>query len=72
MTSKFQSTLGMKYYSTIKTILKYFRRTKDLILTYGGGDLIVESFIDFDSQLHMNNTKIIFDFVFTCNRPVIN
>ena len=39
MTSRFQSNPGLEHWVAIKAILKYLRRTKDLILTYGEGDL---------------------------------
>ncbi|KAL2249908.1 UNVERIFIED_CONTAM: Retrovirus-related Pol polyprotein from transposon RE1 [Sesamum indicum] len=32
--------------TTVKTILKYLRRTKDIFLVYGGGELILEGYND--------------------------
>ena len=39
VTSRFQSNPGLEHWVAVKAILKYLRRTKDLVLTYGGGDL---------------------------------
>ena len=52
---------------TVKAILKYLRRTKDLVLTYRGGDLQLTSFTDSDVQSDMDDRKSISGFVFTCN-----
>ena len=48
VTSRFQSNLDLKHWIVVKVIFKYLRRTKDLILTYGGGDLQIYGFIDSD------------------------
>ena len=39
VTSRFQFNPGLEYWVAVKAIIKYLRRTKDLVLTYGGGDL---------------------------------
>ena len=52
----------------VKAILKYLRRTKDLALTYEGGDLQLIGFTDYDIQSDMNDRKSISGFVFTYNR----
>ena len=44
VTSRFQSNPGMEHWIAIKAIFKYLRRTKDLVLTYGGGDLQIDGF----------------------------
>ena len=36
MTSRFQSNPGLEHWITVKAIFRYLRRTKDLVLTYGG------------------------------------
>ena len=40
MVSRYQSNPGLKYWTTVKHILKYLRRTKDYMLMYGGDELI--------------------------------
>ena len=51
----------------VKAILKYLRRTKDLVLTYRGGDLQLTGFTDSDFQSDVDDRKSISGFVFTCN-----
>ena len=48
VTSRFQSNPGLVHWVVVKTILKYLRRTKDLVLTYGGDDLQLTGFTDSD------------------------
>ena len=40
VTSRYQSNYGEEHWAAVKTILKYLRRTKDLFLVYGEGDLL--------------------------------
>ena len=48
ITSRYQSDPGEEHWTTIKNILKFLRRTKDLILTYGRDKLKHEGFTDSD------------------------
>lgn len=49
----------MEHWNAVKNILKYLRRTKDLFLVYGGGDLQselqVEAYTDSDFQSDVND-----------------
>ena len=56
----------------VKAILKYLRRTKDLILTYGGGDFQLIGFTDFDFQSDVDDRKSISGFVFICNGGAVS
>ncbi|KAL0301632.1 UNVERIFIED_CONTAM: hypothetical protein Sradi_6440000 [Sesamum radiatum] len=44
VTSRYQACVGEAHWTTVKTILKYLRRTKDVFLVYGDGQLILEGF----------------------------
>ncbi|KAL0308170.1 UNVERIFIED_CONTAM: Retrovirus-related Pol polyprotein from transposon TNT 1-94 [Sesamum calycinum] len=46
VTSRYQACAGEAHWTAVKTILKYLRRTKDVFLVYGGGQLILEGFSD--------------------------
>ena len=35
VTSRFHSNPGLEHWVAVKAVLKYLRRTKDLVLTYG-------------------------------------
>ena len=72
VTSRFQSNPGLGHWMAVKAILKYLRRTKDLILTYGGGDLQLIGFTDSDFQSDVDDRKSISGFVFTCNGGAVS
>ena len=52
MTRKYQFDPGESHWTTIKNILKYFRRSKDTFLFYGGqeDELVVNGYIDANFQ----------------------
>ena len=56
----------------VKVILKYLRRIKDLVLTYGGGDLHLVGFTNFDFHSDINDRKSISVFLFTCNGGIVS
>ncbi|KAL0444835.1 UNVERIFIED_CONTAM: Retrovirus-related Pol polyprotein from transposon TNT 1-94 [Sesamum latifolium] len=50
MTSRYQACAREAHWSAVKIILKYLKRTKDMFLIYGGGELILEGYIDASFQ----------------------
>ncbi|KAL0451188.1 UNVERIFIED_CONTAM: hypothetical protein Slati_1096900 [Sesamum latifolium] len=46
VTSRYQSCAGEAHWGAVKSILKYLKRTKDIFLIYGGGELILEGYSD--------------------------
>ena len=56
----------------VKAILKYLKRTKDLVLTYGENDLQLTGFTDSDFLSDLDDRKSISGFVFTCNRGAVS
>ena len=47
VTSRYQSNPGDGHWVAVKNILKYFRRTKDMFLIYGGSEeLVVKGYTD--------------------------
>ena len=48
------------------------RRTKDLILTYRGGDLQIDGFTDSDFQSDIDDRKSISEFFFICNGSAVS
>ncbi len=46
--SRYQSNPGLEHRITVKNTLKYLRRTKDLFLIYGGGNLKLDGYTDSD------------------------
>ena len=44
---RYQSNPGVEYWTAVKNILKYVKRTKDMFLVYGGDkELVVNGYID--------------------------
>ncbi|KAL0311624.1 UNVERIFIED_CONTAM: Retrovirus-related Pol polyprotein from transposon TNT 1-94 [Sesamum calycinum] len=56
----------------VKTILKYLRRTKDMFLVYGGGELILEGYSDASFQSDDDDAKSQSRFVFKLNSGVVD
>ncbi|KAK4397582.1 Secreted RxLR effector protein [Sesamum angolense] len=57
--------------STVKIILKYLRRAKDIFLIYGGGELILEGYSDASFQSDNDDAKSQSGFVFKLNGGVV-
>ena len=56
----------------VKEIFRNLRRTKDLVLTYGEGDLQLDGFTDSDFQSDIDDRKSISGFMFICNRGSVS
>ncbi|PKI34739.1 hypothetical protein CRG98_044877 [Punica granatum] len=59
VTSRYQSNPGVNHWTTVNNILKYLRRTKDMVLIYRGGELRLDGFTnsDFQSDVDDQNSK---------------
>ncbi|KAL0286254.1 UNVERIFIED_CONTAM: Retrovirus-related Pol polyprotein from transposon RE1 [Sesamum radiatum] len=55
----------------VKSILKYLKRTKDMFLIYGGGELILEGYSDASFQSDDDDAKSQSGFVFKLNGSVV-
>ena len=57
MTSRYRYNLGEGHSTTVKNILKYLKRTKDLFLIYGGDEkLVVKGYTDASFQTDTDDT----------------
>ena len=73
MTSKHQSDPGESHWTAVKNILKYFRRTKEMFLVYGGDEeLVVIGYNDASSQSDKDDSKSQSGFVFTINGGAVS
>ena len=70
--SRFQANPGREHWQTVKSILKYLRRTKDMILVYGNGELKVDGYTDSDFQSDVDDRRSISGFVFTLNGGAVS
>ncbi|KAL2237434.1 UNVERIFIED_CONTAM: Copia protein [Sesamum indicum] len=57
VTSQYQECVEEAHWSAMKTILKYLKRTKDIFLIYGGGELILEGYSDASFQSDHDDAK---------------
>ncbi|KAL0386333.1 UNVERIFIED_CONTAM: Retrovirus-related Pol polyprotein from transposon TNT 1-94 [Sesamum radiatum] len=64
VTSRYQACAGEVHWSAVKNILKYLRRTKDMFLIYGGGELILEGYSDASFQSNDDDAKSQSGFIF--------
>ena len=68
MVSRFQGNPGESHWTAVKNILKYLRRTKDLLLVYGGKDeLRVTGYTDASFQTDRDNSRSQSGWVFVMN-----
>ncbi|XP_044475753.1 secreted RxLR effector protein 161-like [Mangifera indica] len=70
--SKYQSNPGERHWTTVKAILKYLRRTKELILGYGGSELTLKGYSDSDFQSDVDDRKSTSAFIFVCNGGAVS
>ncbi|KAL0412132.1 UNVERIFIED_CONTAM: hypothetical protein Slati_3802900 [Sesamum latifolium] len=69
--SRYQVCAGEAHWTTGKTILKYLKRTKDIFLVYGDGELILKSYSDASFQPNDDDAKSQSGFVFKLNSGVV-
>ncbi|KAL0444599.1 UNVERIFIED_CONTAM: Retrovirus-related Pol polyprotein from transposon TNT 1-94 [Sesamum latifolium] len=69
--SRYQACAGEAHWGAVKSILKYLKRTKDMFLIYGGGELILEGYSDASFQSDDDDAKSQSGFVFKLNGGVV-
>ena len=72
VTSRYQSNPGEEHWTSMKCILKYLRRTKDMFLVFGNGELQVQRFIDSDFMSDIDDRKSISGSLFICNGGTVS
>ncbi|KAL0367240.1 UNVERIFIED_CONTAM: Retrovirus-related Pol polyprotein from transposon TNT 1-94 [Sesamum radiatum] len=71
VTSRYQTCVGEAQWGVVKRILKYLKRTKDIFLIYGVGELILEGYSDVRFQSDDDDAKSQSGFVFKLNGGVV-
>jgi hypothetical protein len=72
-TSRYQSNYGDAYWTIVKNILKYLRRTKKVFLVFGGEEeLVVKDYSDASFQTDVDDSKSQSNFVFCLNGEVVS
>nr|GEW08505.1 retrotransposon protein, putative, Ty1-copia subclass [Tanacetum cinerariifolium] len=75
ITSHFQHNPGELHWTTVKTILKYLKNTKDMFLVYGGNleaELRVECYCNAGFETDRDDTKSQTGYVFVLNRSAVD
>ena len=56
---RYQSNLGVDHWTSVKNILKYLKRTKDMFLVYGGDkELAVNGYVDASFDTDPDDSKL--------------
>ncbi|KAK8973763.1 hypothetical protein V6N11_061854 [Hibiscus sabdariffa] len=73
MTSRYQANPGEGHWTTVKNILKYLRRTKDVFLVYGGEEeLCIKGYTDANFQTDKDDSRSQSGFVFCLNGGAVS
>ncbi|WRX25835.1 Reverse transcriptase [Theobroma cacao] len=68
----YQANPGESHWIVVKNIFKYLRRTRDIFLVYGGGELQVKGYTDASFQTDKDDSKFQSGYVFTLNEGAVN
>ena len=73
VTSRYQAAPGEGHWTTVKNILKYLKRTKDVFLVYGGEDeLSVKGYTDASYLNDSDDSKSQSGYVFVMNGGAVS
>ncbi|KAK8502801.1 hypothetical protein V6N12_073851 [Hibiscus sabdariffa] len=73
MTSRYQANPGEGHWTSVKNILKYLRRTKDVFLVYGGEEeLRIKGYTDASFQTDKDDSRSQSGFVFCLNGGAVS
>ena len=74
ITSRYQSNPGESHWIVVKNILKYLRRSKDMLLVYGGleDDLVVNGYTDASFQSDKDDFRSQSGYVFCLNGGAVS
>ena len=72
LTSRNQSDPGVEHWTSVKDILKYLKRTKDMFLVYGGNEeLVVKGYVETNFDTDPDDSKSQSGYVFILNGAVV-
>ena len=73
LVGRYQSNPGVDHWTTVKNILKYLKRTKDMFLIYGGDkELIINGYVDASFNTNPDDSKSQTRYVFTLNGGAVS
>jgi hypothetical protein len=73
LVGRYQSDPGVHHWTTVKNILKYLKRTKDMFLIYGGDkELVVKGYVDASFDTDPDDSKSQSGYVFILNGGAVS
>ena len=70
---RYQSNPGVEHWTTVKNILKYPKRTKDMFLIYGGDkELVVNGYVDTSFDTNPDDSKSQSGYAFLLNGGAVS
>jgi hypothetical protein len=74
LTSRYQSNPGMSHWTAVKNIVKFLRRTKDMVLVYGGSniELDVKGYVSTNYKADSDDEKSQTGYVFLVNGGAVS
>ena len=73
LAGRYQSNPAVDHWTTVKNILKYLKRTKDMFLVYGGDkDLVVNGYADVSFDTDRDDSKSQTENVFILNGGAVS
>ena len=72
LVNRYQSNLSLEYWTAVKHIIKYLRRTKNYKLVYSGDDLISVGYTNSNFMSDKDFRKSTFGYVFTLGSGVVS
>ena len=73
LAGRYQSNPGVDHWTSIKNILKYLKRTKDMFLVYGGDkELIVNGYVDASFNTNPDDSKSETGYMFILNGGAVS
>jgi hypothetical protein len=73
LVGRYQSDPGVDHWTSVKNILKYLKRTKDMFLVYGGDkELVVKGYIDASFDTDSDDSKSQTRYIFILNGGAVS
>ena len=72
VTSRYQSNPSKGHWTSVKCILKYLRRTKNMFLVFENGELQIQRFTDSDFMFDIDDRKSTSGSLFICNGGAVS
>ena len=73
LVGRYQSDPGMEHWISVKNILKYLKKTKEMFLVYGGDEeLVVKGYVDASFDTDVDDSKSQTGYVYILNGGAVS